>query len=195
MKEKRTIESVLKIISAFFRENRRMPSYTEMIALLEVRSKSVVHFWIEKLITAGLLVKDGGNHLRLTASPFAIRVLGSIKAGFPSPAEETLCDIMSMDEYLVARPEASFLLQVSGDSMNGAGIIEGDLVIVEKGREPKNGDIVIAEVDGEWTMKYFRKHDKEVVLESANTRYPPIRPQQELKIGGIVTAAIRKYRT
>jgi len=193
MKEKRTIEAVQKILAAFFRENRRMPSYTEMIALLEVRSKSVVHFWVEKLITAGLLAKDDKNHLNLTASPFAIPVLGSVKAGFPSPEEEALCDILSMDEYLVARPDASFLLQVSGDSMNGAGIIEGDLVIVEKGREPKTGDIVIAEVDGEWTMKYFRKYDKEVVLESANAKYPPIKPRQELKIGGIVTAAIRKY--
>jgi repressor LexA len=195
MKEKRTIESVQKILSAFFRENRRMPSYHEMITLFEVKSKSVVHFWIEKLLASGLLVKDGTGHLRLSASPFAIPVLGSIKAGFPSPAEEALCDIMSMDEYLLARPEASFLLQVSGDSMNGAGIIEGDLVIVEKGREPKSGDIVIAEVDGDWTMKYFRKQDNKVVLESANTRYPPIIPQQELKIGGIVTASIRKYRS
>ncbi|MHB8829123.1 MAG: transcriptional repressor LexA [Syntrophales bacterium] len=194
MKEKRTITSVQKIISAFFRENRRMPSYKEMITLLDVRSKSVVHFWVEKLIAAGLLVKDGENHLRLTSSPFAIPVLGSIKAGFPSPEEEALCDIMSIEEYLVARPETSFLLQVSGDSMNGAGIIEGDLVIVEKGREPKNGDIVIAEVDGAWTMKYFRKQGREIVLEPANSIYPTIRPRQELKIGGIVTAAIRKYR-
>src|SRR4030065_6573 len=65
-----------------------------------------------------------------------------------------------MDEYLITRPEASYLLRVSGDSMTGAGIVEGDLVVVEKGREPKSGDIVIAEVDGEWTMKYFRKQGK-----------------------------------
>jgi len=194
MKEKRTIESVRKVISAFFRENRRMPSYKEMVTLLDVRSKSVVHFWVEKLIAAGLLARDGESHLRLTSSPFAIPVLGSIKAGFPSPEEESLCDIMSIEEYLVSRPEASFLLQVSGDSMNGAGIIEGDLVIVERGKEPKNGDIVIAEVDGAWTMKYFRKQDREIVLEPANATYSPIRPQQELKIGGIVTATIRKYR-
>ncbi len=195
MKEKRTIESVQRVISSFFRQNRRMPSYNEMITLLEVRSKSVVHFWIEKLLASGLLVKDKKGHLCLSASPFSIPVLGSIRAGFPSPAEEALCDTISMDEYLVRRPDSSFLLQVSGDSMNGAGILEGDLVIVERGREPKNGDIVIAEVDGEWTMKYLRKQDKEVVLESANSKYPPIKPRQELKIGGVVTAAIRKYQT
>ncbi|MBU0574691.1 MAG: LexA family transcriptional regulator, partial [Proteobacteria bacterium] len=110
-----------------------------------------------------------------------------------SPEEEALCDIMSMDEYLITRPEASYLLQVSGDSMIGEGIVEGDLVVVEKGREPKSGDIVIAEVDGEWTIKYFRKQGKQVVLEAANPKYPLMRPKSELKLGGVVTAVIRKY--
>lgn len=194
MNEKRTIESVYKIIFAFFRKNRRMPSYAEMIDLLGVKSKSVVHFWIEKLISSGLLTKDEKGHLCPTSSPMAIPVLGSIRAGFPSPAEESFLDVLSMDEYLVTRPEFSYLLQVSGDSMNEAGILEGDLVIVEKGREPKDGDIVIADVDGEWTMKYLRKHDGEVALVPANAKYPTIRPRQELKIGGVVTASIRKYR-
>lgn len=194
MEEKRTTQSVQKLLAAFFRTNRRMPSYAEMITLLGVRSKSVVHFWIGKLIAAGLLTKDEKGHLNLTKRPFAVPLLGSIQAGFPSPAEEALCDILSMDEYLITRPDASYLLQVSGDSMSGAGIVEGDLVIVEKGREPKGGDIVIAEVDGEWTMKYFRRQGNEVVLEAANPKYPPIHPRQELKLGGIVTAVIRKYR-
>jgi repressor LexA len=98
-----------------------------------------------------------------------------------------------MDEYLITRPESSFLLKVSGDSMIGEGIMEGDLVIVEKGREPKNGDVVIAEVDGEWTMKYFRKQGEDIILEAANPKYPLIKPRTELKLGGIVTAVIRKY--
>ena len=193
MKEKRTLRSVRKILLVFYREKRRMPSYAEMIGLLGVRSKSVVHFWVEKLITAGLLARDDTGHLSLTKRPFAVPRLGSIRAGFPSPEEEALCDILSMDEYLITRPEASFLLQVSGDSMNGAGIMEGDLVVVERGRDPKGGDIVIAEVDGEWTMKHFRREGKTVVLEAANPRYPPIRPKEELKIVGVVTAVIRKY--
>lgn len=195
MKEKRTPQSVQKLLAAFFRENRRMPSYAEMVVLFGVRSKSVVHFWIAKLVAAGLLEKDNKGHLSLTKRPFAAPILGSIQAGFPSPEKESLCDILSMDEYLVAKPEASYLLQVSGDSMSEAGIVEGDLVIVEKGREPRSGDIVIAEVDGEWTMKYFRKEGKAVVLEAANPKYPQIRPKSELKLGGIVTAVIRKYHS
>jgi SOS regulatory protein LexA len=195
MKEKRTIQSVRKLIAAFFRDNRRMPSFAEMVDLLGVGSKSVVNFWINKLVEAGILEKDDKGHLIFTKRSFAIPLVGSVQAGFPSPEEESLCDIISMDEYLVARPESSFLLQVSGDSMVGEGIMAGDLVVVEKGREPKSGDIVIAEVDGEWTMKYFKREGKQVILEAANPKYPIIRPRTELRLGGVVTAVIRKYHT
>jgi SOS regulatory protein LexA len=195
MKEKRTVQSVRKLIAAFFRDNRRMPSFAEMVDLLGVGSKSVVNFWINKLIEAGMLEKDDKGHLIFTKRSFAIPLVGSVQAGFPSPEEESLCDILSMDEYLVAKPEASFLLQVSGDSMIGEGIMAGDLVIVERGREPKSGDIVIAEVDGEWTMKYFKREGKQVVLEAANPKYPIIRPQTQLRLGGVVTAVIRKYHS
>jgi len=193
MKEKRTFQSVAKIIGAFFRDHRRMPSYAEMINLFGVKSKSVVHFWINKLIQNGVIEKDETGHLRITKNAFGIPMAGSVQAGFPSPEEEALRDVISMDEYLITRPESSFLLKVSGDSMIGEGIMEGDLVIVEKRRSPKTGDIVIAEVDGEWTMKYFIRKGKTIVLEAANPKYPPIKPRSELRLGGVVTAVIRKY--
>jgi SOS regulatory protein LexA len=193
MKEKRTIKTVQKIIAAFFRENRRMPSFAEMVGILDVKSKSVVHFWVKKLIDAGIIEKDNKGHLTFSRRSFAIPLVGSVQAGFPSPEEEALCDLLSMDEYLINRPDSSFLLQVRGDSMIGEGIMEGDLVVVEKGREPQSGNVVIAEIDGEWTMKYFRKQGKQITLEAANPKYPIIRPKQELKIGGIVTAVVRKY--
>ena len=193
MKEKRTIQSVQKSIATFFRENRRMPSFAEMIGLLDVKSKSVVNFWIDKLIDAEILEKDNKGHLKFKQSSFAIPMVGSVQAGFPSPEEEALCDILSMDEYLITKPDASFLLQVRGDSMNGEGIMEGDLVIIEKGRQPKIGDVVIAEVDGEWTMKYFKKKGGKVYLEAANPKYPIIWPKTALQLGGVVTAVIRKY--
>ncbi|MCA9395821.1 MAG: hypothetical protein KC649_01520, partial [Candidatus Omnitrophica bacterium] len=80
------------------------------------------------------------------------------------------------------------------DSMDGAGIKEGDLVIVERGRDPQQNDIVIAEVDGEWTMKYYFKKGEKVVLIAANDKYDPIHPQYELKVGGVVTGVVRKYK-
>ena len=192
--ERRTVQSVEKKIAVFFRENRRMPTYSEMLTVLGVRSKSVVHFWVRKLLQEGILEKDPGGFLRPVQRGFALPLVGEIQAGFPSPAEEELRDLVSLDEYLVTKPEASFLLRVSGDSMTGEGIMPGDLVIVERGREPKAGDVVVAQVDGEWTMKYFtRTKGGAVVLESANPKYPPIRAREELKIAGIVTAVVRKY--
>ncbi len=193
MEGKRTVQGVARRIATFSRENRRMPTYAEMVDLLGVRSKSVVDFWIRKLVAEGLLEKDAKGFLRPCMRSLALPMLGDVQAGFPSPAEEELRDLISLDEYLVTRPDSSFLLKVSGDSMEGEGIKEGDLVIVERGRDPKNGDIILAEVDGAWTMKYFRKKGKDVVLEAANPRYPVIRPRAELKVGGIITAVIRKY--
>lgn len=123
-----------------------------------------------------------------------IRAPGAIEAGFPSPAEEELVDTISLDELLIQNREATFLLKVSGDSMTNAGIMPGDMVIVDKGRTPKNGDIVIAQVDGEWTMKYLRKRGDTVTLAPANPKYQPITPKNELKISGVVTAVVRKYK-
>lgn len=172
-----------------------MPSYAEMMTLLGVRSKSVVDYWVNKLIAAELLEKDQTGRLSLAKRSFAIPMVGTVQAGIPSMEEEVVSDVVSMDEYLVARPETSFLLQVNGDSMIEAGIMEGDLAIVEKNRTPATGDIVIAEVDGEWTMKYFVRKGDDVVLEAANPKYPDIHPRRELRIGGVVTAVIRKYHT
>jgi repressor LexA len=124
---------------------------------------------------------------------FPLPLVGGVPAGFPFPVDEELRDHISLEEFLVTRPEASFLVEVSGDSMIGEGIMPGDLLIVEKGRKPKNGDVILAQVDGERTIKYFTKWSGKVVMEAANEKYPPIQPRDKLCIGGIVTAVIRKY--
>jgi repressor LexA len=193
MKKTRDIKSIEQALVAFHRSSKRMPTYTEMMDLFEVRSKSVVSYWIDKLIEKGILEKDGQGFLKLSGISFGIPLVGNVAAGLPVSAEESSRDVVSMDEYLVAKPDSSFLLRVTGDSMIGAGIMEGDLVIVERNRTPKNGDIVLAEVDGQWTMKYFRRQGRDVVLEAANPVYPLIHPKEELKIGGVITASVRKY--
>jgi repressor LexA len=193
MEKTKDVKTVEKEIQSFFREERRMPTYKEMLDLLGVRSKSVVHYWMEKLCAEGVLARDTKGFLRPVRLAPGILLAGAVAAGYPSPAEEELRDIISIDEYLITRPESSFLVKVSGGSMTGAGIMDGDMVIVEKGREPKNGDIVLAEVDGEWTMKYFVRKGKDIILEAANRKYPTIRPKNELRLGGIITAVIRKY--
>ena len=195
MKKTRDINSIERDIISFYREQRRMPTYAEMLDLFGVRSKSLVHYWIEKLLEKGTLEKDSNGFLKPMRLSIGIPLVGNVAAGFPTPAEEEPREVISMDEYLVTKPDSSFLLKVTGDSMIDAGIMEGDLVIVDGERSPNIGDIVLAEVDGQWTMKYFRREGKDVVLEAANSAYPVIRPKEELKIGGVITAAVRKYHS
>jgi len=149
---------------------------------------------IDHLVEKSIVKRDATG--RLIPTHFfegGLRLLGSVQAGFPSPAEEELIDLISLDEFLVQKKEASFLVKVTGDSMVDAGIMPGDLVIVEKGKDPKHQDVVIAQVDGEWTMKYYLKKGRDVILKAANKKYPPITPKEELVVGGVVVACIRKY--
>ncbi len=188
------LTSRVREIAHFYQSKGRMPSFSEMGELTGIRSKGAVSKFINKLIQGNILRKDEKGKLIPGSIASAARVLGTVEAGFPSPAEEELADTMSLDDFLIQNPQATFLLKVSGDSMSGAGILPGDMVIVDKGQTPRSGDIVIAEVDGEWTMKYLRKRGSDVALISANPKYKPIKPQRELKIAGVVTAVVRKYK-
>jgi repressor LexA len=182
-----------KIIS-FYKETKRMPSYAEIMGLLGFKSKNAVHKLVNKLTGQGIFEKDSKGRLIPNKLYGEIPVLGLVEAGFPSAAEEELVDTMSLDDYLIENKEATYLLEVKGDSMIDAGIQEGDLVIAERiAREPKIGEIVIAEVDGGWTMKYFRKTGGKVWLEPANAKYKPIFPEQELKVAAVVKGVVRKY--
>ncbi len=178
----------------FYRRERRAPSYAELAVVFGYASKNAVYGPVNRLIALGYLRRTAQGRLAVTSRISAqIPALGSVQAGFPSPAEEELLDTISLDEFLVRRPEATYLLTVSGDSMQEAGIHSGDLVLVEKGGTPKAGDIVIAQVDGEWTMKYFGKDHQGFYLDPANANYRRIRPERTFSIGGIVRAVIRKY--
>lgn len=177
----------------FYKRYRRLPTYSEMLRLFDLKSKNAVYKIVQKLIDAGVVTKDKNGKLSPGKLYGEVKVLGLVEAGFPSPAEEELADTLTIDDYLIENREATFLLKVKGDSMIEAGIQPGDMVIVERNREPKDGDIVIAEIDHEWTMKYYRKSGNRIFLEPANKKYRPIYPTDELKIAAIVRAVIRKY--
>ncbi len=188
------LRSRVSEIREFYGKSGRMPSYSEISDLTGLRSKNAVFKFIGKLEALKVLEKDKKGKLIPLGLTNPVRVLGTVEAGFPSPAEEELVDTLSLDDLLIQNREATFLLKVSGDSMSGAGIMPGDMVIVDKGRTAKSGDIVIAQIDGEWTMKYLRKRGDNVTLVPANPKYQPIKPKNELKISGVVSAVVRKYK-
>lgn len=193
MPDKINFSEALAKLRFFYREHHRPPSFHEIARLFGYKSKNAAFELVGKLVKKGFLKKDSKGRILLD-SLSGVRLLGSIQAGWPSPAEEELIDTMSLDEYLIKNPEQTFLIKVTGDSMVEAGIREGDLVLVERGRQPKHRDVVIAQVDNEWTMKYYEQSGKEVRLVAANKKYPPIKPREELKVGGVVIAVIRKYK-
>jgi SOS regulatory protein LexA len=185
---------VLTKLKSFHAKQKRLPSFSEIQNLFGYRSKGGVSRLVSHLVGKGILKRDRtGRLISTSVLEGGLKLLGSVRAGFPSPAEEELIDTLSLDEFLIQKKEASYLVKVTGDSMIEAGILPDDLVIVERGREPKNGDVVIAQVDGEWTMKYYFKKDKAVMLKAANRKYPPLQPKNEMVIGGVVVACVRKY--
>jgi len=183
----------LRVLVDFYRTHKRMPSYGELPPLFGLQSKNAAWKRVQKLLAEGALAKDASGQLLPSRFFHTLRVLGVVEAGFPSPAEEALGDTIDLDEFLIRNKEATYMLKVTGDSMIEAGLLPGDLVLVERRSDAKDGDIVIAQVDGGWTLKYFRKRGRKVYLEPANAHYQPIYPTAELKIAAVVIAAIRKY--
>lgn len=192
--DKDKLKKYSKQLNDFYLNAKRMPSYSEMLRLFKVSSKNAVFKRIGQLVKEGLIQKDATGRIIPDRVQKPVRLLGFIKAGFPSPAQEETTDLMSLDEYLISNPQATFLLKVDGDSMIDAGIHPGDLVLIQKNLAPKHGNIVVACVDNEWTLKYFEKHKGKVILRAANKKYPPIEPKQELVIAGVVIADVRKYK-
>ena len=194
IKRQNNLRSRARDISRFYYQKGRMPSFSEIGKIVGLRSKNAVSKLIGNLEKLKVLTRDDRGRLIPGSIAYPVKILGTVEAGFPSPAEEELVDTLSLDDLLIQNRDATFLLKVSGDSMSGAGILPGDMVIVDRGQTPKSGDIVIAEIDGEWTMKYLRKRGDSVTLIPANPQYKPIKPKKELKIAGVVTAVVRKYR-
>ncbi len=120
--------------------------------------------------------------------------LNPVQAGFPSPAEDYLEGGLDLNEYLVRNAAATFMVRVSGDSMTGAGIQDGDVLVVDRSLEPVHGKIVVAVLDGELAVKRLHLRDGECRLVSENGAYEDIRvgPEQDLHVWGVVAAVVRR---
>lgn len=121
-----------------------------------------------------------------------------IKAGFPSPAQDYMTGTIDLNKELIRHKETTFLARVSGNSLQEAGICDGDIVVIDKSLEAKNGDFVVAFVDGEFTLKEFRLDDEEhcAWLIPHNKDYEPIKVTEEnqFMIWGVLTYTIKHLR-
>lgn len=181
-------------LSAFYAENKRMPTYEEMKDIFNVASKNTASYRVKKLVESGFLTKSG-NKLILTETGSVLR-LGTVQAGFPTAADEDVeTELVSLDDFLIERKSSTYMLEVVGESMMDAGILEGDLVLVERGKTPRRGDIVLALVDNEYTLKYLETENGKPVLVPANKAFKKIYPNpNKLRIEAVLKAVVRKYR-
>ena len=132
----------------------------------------------------------------LDNQPIRLPVFGhKVAAGFPSPADDYIEGRLSLDEHLIGKKDATFFVYAQGNSMIGAGIYDGDLLVVDKSITPTSGQIVIAIVDGNFTIKRLVLRDNKTILKPENPRFKAIELQegQELLIWGVVTSAIKRF--
>lgn len=185
------MELYKKKLESFYKQHRRMPGYSEMCELFGFASKNAVAKVVQKLVDAGVVLKDARGKLTPAFLEEEVPLLGYVEAGLPSPAEEQALDRVTMQELLLGKKEKVYLLRVKGLSMVDAGIFEGDLLLVERTEHARVGDIVVANIDGEWTVKYLREKKGKRYLEAANEDYSDLIPQMSLEIGGVVRSVIR----
>lgn len=134
--------------------------------------------------------------LPLASTPLVLPLAGDkVCAGFPSPAEDFAVKRIDLTAVLVTHPQATFLLRVSGESMKDAGIFNGDTLVVNRAMKPQHGHIVVAVVDGEFTVKFLHQRAGRIKLKPANVTYPDITPKegQTLEVWGVVTASIKRF--
>lgn len=141
-------------------------------------------------------IVDSREPVPLSDASLVLPLAGDkVRAGFPSPAEDFTDKRIDLTRELVTHPQATFLIRVSGDSMRDAGIFDGDMLVVNKAIKPRHGQVVVAVVDGEFTVKNLYQRAGRVKLRAANATYPDITPKegQTLEVWGVVTASIKRF--
>lgn len=185
--------SYLGLLQDYYAEHRALPSYASIGNLLGLKSKSSVAAMVARLRLAGFLDTTPDRRLAPTARFFGRPLAQSpVQAGLPNPVEDAPGDALTIDDYLIERPSQTVLVRVKGDSMIDAGILEGDLVVVEKTTTAKRGDVVVAIVDGQFTLKRLDLERGKYVLKPENPAYPVIRPEEALEIFGVMVGLVRK---
>jgi repressor LexA len=184
----------LASLQEYYARHRVLPSYSRIGALVGLNSKASVAGMVLRLKAEGFLESSPDRRLKPGKRFFERPLAESVRAGLPSPATDSGSEGLSIDEYLITHPSKTVLITVKGDSMNDAGIHPGDVVVVEKRPSANIGDIVIAIIDNEFTLKRLHKERGRIVLKPENNAYPVIRPKGEVEIFGVVVGQFRTYR-
>lgn len=181
-------------LQTYWKRHKTFPSMAKLCAVVGLSSPASVFEMVGRLTLAGYLERVDGR-IAPGKKFFARPLLGAVRAGVPQPATQDEPETLTLDDYLIDHPERTTLHRVRGESMRDLGIFEGDLVVVEHHTPTKPGDIVIAVVDGDLTVKSLALDSTgEYYLEPANAAFKPIHPTTSLEILGVVVSVVRLLR-
>lgn len=192
------ISSYLGKLQDYYAREKIIPSITELSVLWNGKARSWTHQIVQRLKEESLLENAPGGRLRPGPRFFERTVGHVVRAGMPQQAADVQPELLRIDDYLIENPSQTILFPVKGDSMVDLGILEGDMVIIERSNSPSTGQVILAIVDNEFTLKVLAKDKRGYYLEARNHMrskdYPPIRPEQKLEIYGLYVGLIRKSR-
>lgn len=187
-------EQYLAKLRTYWKRHQAFPSMAKLAEVMGLATASSVFGVVNRLTESGFLERVEGR-IAPTRKFFARPLLGSVRAGQPEPATQDEPEVLTVDDYLIDDPNRTAFIKVRGDSMKDAGLMDGDLAVVETNAATKAGDIVVAVVDGDITVKTLRLDRKgQFFLEPANPAYEPIRPRGSLEIVGVVIGSFRRIR-
>lgn len=176
----------------YYRAESIIPSTTQLGALWGVEARSWAHRIAVRLKEERFLEDAPGNRLRPGPRFFERPLAGRVRAGLPEAAADAPADVVTIDSYLIDKPSDTVVFKVKGDSMIDAAIQDGDFVVIERRTTARIGEIVLAMVDDEFTLKYLAQDAAGYYLEAANAAYGPIRPARALEIYGVYIGLFRK---
>jgi repressor LexA len=185
-------DEYLSRLQDYYARHQVFPSYLAIAKIVGLKSTSSVSALLARLKESGYLeAKD--RRLRPGARFFERPLVQSrVAAGLPAMAFDAPAEGLAIDAHLVRRPSRTFLIAVKGDSMIDAGLMPGDTLVVEREHAANAGDIVVAVVDGAYTVKRLARENRKFVLAPENRAYPVLRPDP-LEIVGVVVGSFRKY--
>ncbi|HUW37041.1 MAG TPA: S24 family peptidase [Rhodocyclaceae bacterium] len=180
----------------YYQDAKRIPSQQRICELMGFASKTAARKLLQRLETAGFVERTPDDDAWMPAKRFFERPLASaaVRAGAPDMIEAGTGEPFLVDDYLIRQPSRTVMVPVKGDSMIDAGIRDGDIAVVERGRPAAKGDFVIAIVDNEFTLKELGVERGRFILKPHNPAYPVIRPKGELEIFAVMVGLVRRYQ-
>ena len=185
------LRDLVDVLRDYYAEHGVLPSYATLSSLTGIRAKSWTHALVAQLREAAFLDITPDKRLKPGPRFFERELAESVRAGHPEQSPDSTQTI-TIDSYLIAHPSKTSLVRVKGDSMVGAGILDGDLAVVEWRTDARPGEIVVALVDGELTLKYLARDQSGYYLKPANDAYPEIRSGSQLEVSGVMVGLVRR---